>query len=135
YNGFIWSANTNLPPGQTAPGQPGALWTQQRDISTSTANDLGGYLGNYILGWELLFNPDDVAALMDASHTTGGALAGDGTYSGVTYYLTHTLRGLGDQDTNYYTSIPTSQVYLNPATGARTVVVYNPSTTAQTATI
>lgn len=133
YGGYIWSANTNLPPGQPAPGQSGALWSQQADISTSTANDLGGYLGNYILGWELLFNPDDVAALMQASHANGGAISSDDTYSGITYYLTHTLRGLGDQDTNYYTSIPTSQVYFNPSTGARTVVIYNPSTNVQTA--
>lgn len=135
YNGFIWSANTNIAAGQPPPGSSNIYWNLQRDISTSTAQDLGGYLGNYILGWELLFNPDDVAALMAASHATNGPLSSDGTYSGITYYLTHALRGLGDQDTNYYTSIPTSQVYYNPLTGARTSLIYNSTPTTQTATV
>ncbi|PWU18176.1 MAG: hypothetical protein C5B50_09725 [Verrucomicrobia bacterium] len=133
YSNIVWSANSNLAAGQPAPGQPGAPWTKQRDMTTSTANDLGGYLGNYILGWELLFNPDDVASLMNASHLSGGAISSDGTYSGITYYLTHSLRGLGDPDPNYYTSIPTSQVYYNAQTGARTSLIFNPSATTQTA--
>ena len=135
YNGFIWSANTNIAAGQPAPSSSNANWSQQRDISTSTAQDLGGYLGNYILGWELLFNPGDVAALMAASHATNGPVSSDGTYSGITYYLTHALRGLGDQDTNYYSDIPTSQIYYNPLTGARTAVIFNSAPTTQTATI
>jgi hypothetical protein len=35
--------------------------------------------------------------------------------------------GWAMQDTNYYTSIPTSQVYYNPLTGARTAVIFNPA--------
>ena len=82
-----------------------------------------------------MFNPDDVAALFAASYATNGPITSDGTYSGITYYLTHVLRGLGDQDTNYYTSIPTSQVYYNPLTGARTTLIFNPAGTTQTATV
>jgi endoglucanase Acf2 len=135
YNGYIWSANTNLAAGQPAPSFTNANWSEQENISTSTAQDLGGYLGNYILGWELMFNPDNVAALKAASYATNGAVSSDGIYSGITYYLTHTLRSLGDQDTNYYTSIPTSQVYYNPLTGARTALIFNSAATTQTATI
>jgi hypothetical protein len=45
------------------------------------------------------------------------------------------LRGLGDQDVNYYTSLPTSQVYYNSRNGQRTYVIYNPAPTNQTVTI
>jgi hypothetical protein len=82
-----------------------------------------------------MFNPGDVAALFAASYVTNGPVSSDGTYSGVTYYLTHALRGLGDQDTNYYTSIPTSQVYDNAQSGTRTVLIFNPTATNQTATV
>ena len=141
YNGYIWSAVTNATSGNTIaagsapPSFSNANWTEQRNISTSTANDLGGYLGNYVLGWELLFNPDDVASLFASTYPTNGPVTTDATYSGITYYLTHSLRGLGSQDTNYYTSIPTSQVYYNPRTGARTTIIFNPAATAQTATV
>jgi endoglucanase Acf2 len=135
YNGYIWSANTNILAGQSAPSFSNTNWSEQRNISTSTAQDLGGYLGNYILGWELLFNPGDVAALMAASHTTNGPVSSDGTYSGITYYLTHALRGLGNQDPNYYCDVPASQIYYNPVTGTRTAIIFNPTATTQTATI
>ncbi|MGA2247458.1 MAG: glycosyl hydrolase [Verrucomicrobiota bacterium] len=135
YNGFIWSANTNLAAGQPPPGIANSSWSQQANISTSTAQDLGAYPGNYVLSWEAMFNPNDVAAQFAASYATNGALTGDGTYSGITYYLAHALRGLGVQDANFYTSIPASQVYYNAQTGARTVLIYNPTATNLTATV
>ena len=98
---------------------------------SNNATALGGYLGNYILGFQLLFDPAGVAAQMDAGYSNNAAIATDGTYSGVTYYLTHALRGLGDPDPDYYTGLPTSQVYLNAATGVRTAVIYNPAATNQ----
>jgi hypothetical protein len=91
----------------------------------------GGYLGNYILGYQLLFDADDVAAIMDAAYAGNVGIATDPTYSGVTYYLTHALRGLGEPDPDYYTGLPTSQVYFNPATGIRTALIYNPAATNQ----
>ena len=135
YNGFIWSANTNLAAGQPPPGFSNPNWSEQANISTSSAQDLGAYPGNYVATWEAMFNPDDVAALFANSYVTNGPITGDGTYSGITYYLTHALRGLGDQDTNFYTSLPTSQVYYNARTGSRTVLAFNPAATTQTATI
>ena len=101
----------------------------------NNAPALGGYLGNYVLGFQTLFDADGVAALMDAAYATNAAIATDTTYSGVTYYLAHSLRGLGDQDLSAYTSIPTSQVYTNARTGRRTVVIYNPARTNQLATL
>lgn len=95
----------------------------------------GGYLGNYILGFQLLFDANDVAAVMDAAYATNAGIATDPTYSGVTYYLTHSLRGLGEPDPDYYTGLPTSQVYFNPGTGVRTAVIYNPAPTNQTVSL
>ena len=95
----------------------------------------GEYLGNYILGYQTLFDSDGVAAIFEAAYATNAAIATGPNWSGATYYLTHALRGLGDQDLNYYTSLPTSQVYYNSRTGQRTYVIYNPAPTNQTVTI
>lgn len=103
------------------------------DANNATAQ--GAYLGNYILGFQTLFDPAGVAFIMDSGYATNAGIATDATYSGVTYYITHSLRGLGDQDTNFYTSIPTSQVYYNSSTGKRSYVIYNPAATNQTATV
>lgn len=95
----------------------------------------GSYLGNYVLGFQALFDADGVAATLDAAYATNAAIATDPTYSGVSYYLAHSLRGLGEQDPDAYTSIPTSQVYTNARTGRRTVIIYNPAQTDQLATL
>jgi endoglucanase Acf2 len=134
-NGYIWSANANIAAGQPAPSFVNTSWTEQANISTSTAQDLGSYPGNYVLSWEMFFNPDDVAALFASSYVTNGPITSDATYSGITYYLTQSLRGLGEQDTNYYSDIPTSQIYYNARTGTRTAVIFNSAATPQTATI
>ena len=141
YSNCVWSGNTNvnpaiytnnIPAGSPAPGQPNAPWALQRNMTTNTANVLGGYTGNYILGWEALFNPDDVAALMNDPNA---AVCTDRAHSGPSYYLAHATRRLGDQDPNSYTSIPTSQVYYNSSNGVRTVIIFNPAPTNQTAVL
>jgi hypothetical protein len=45
------------------------------------------------------------------------------------------LRGLGSPDPDYYTSVPTSEVYLNRDTGVRTAIIYNPDPTDQIVSI
>lgn len=135
YAGFIWSANDNLAAGQAPPSFSNTNWSEQADISTSTAQDLGAYPGNYVLTWQAMFDPDDAAALFAASYLTNGPITSDGTYSGISYYLIHSLRGLGDQDTNEYSDIPTSQIYYNSRTGVRTDVIFNPTAVTETATI
>lgn len=95
----------------------------------------GEYLGNYILGFQALFDADGVAAIMDAAFATNAPIATGPNYAGATYYLTHSLRSLGDPDPAWHTSLPTSQVYYKAATGQRTYVIYNPAPTNQTVTI
>jgi endoglucanase Acf2 len=107
-------------------------------FTLTDANDVvsqGAYLGNYILGFQTLFDPDGVAAIMESAYATNAAIATDATYSGITYYLAHSLRALGDPDLGAWTTLPTSQVYINTRTGQRTVIVYNPAATNQVATI
>jgi endoglucanase Acf2 len=135
YGGYIWSANDNVAAGQAPPGFANTNWSEQANISTSTPQDLGAYPGNYILTWEAMFDPDAAAAQFESSYLTNGPITSDGTYSGISYYLIHALRGLGVQDTNYYSDVPTSQIYYNPETGARTAVIFNPTATTETATI
>ena len=107
-------------------------------FTLSDANNavaLGGYLGNYVLGFQMLFDSDGVASIMDSAYNTNGSVATDGVFSGITYYLTYSLRNLGLPDTNYHTSLPLSQVYYNSRTGNRTAVLYNNSTNSQTVTL
>jgi hypothetical protein len=122
------------------------MWAERVDASqygidgftltdSNNAPALGAYLGNYVLGFQTLFDPDSVAATMDAAYATNAPIATDATYSGITYYLTHSLRALGDQDLGAWTSIPTSQVYTNARTGQRTIIIYNPGPTNQIATV
>ncbi len=95
----------------------------------------GSGLADAILGFQLLFDPDTVAAKLAQDFTAGNPDATDMTYAGEIYYLAHTLRGLGDQDLDYYTSLPSSAVYLNARTGIRTYVMFNPSVTASKVTV
>ena len=99
------------------------------------AQNGGAGLANAILGFQMMFDPDTVAATLDTDYAAGIATATDATYSGESYYLTHSYRGLGDQDYDYYTSVPCSAVYFNARTNQRTYVIYNPAFTAQTVTI
>ncbi|MFO1476756.1 MAG: glycosyl hydrolase [Verrucomicrobiota bacterium] len=122
------------------------LWTErvvasQYGISGFTLADannaaaLGGYLGNYVLGFQSLFDPDGVASILDAAWATNGAVATDGAYAGVSYYLAHSLRVLGAQDPSLYADLPTSQVYTNARTGLSTVIAYNPGPSDRLVTV
>jgi len=122
------------------------LWPERVTASTyglngftlSDANNAvaqGEYLGNYILGFQALFDAGGVAAIMDYAFAANAPIATGPNFAGATYYLTHALRGLGDQDASWHTSLPTSQVYYNAATGKRTYVIYNPAPTNQTVTV
>ena len=95
----------------------------------------GNYPGDYVLGVQAMNDQNTTAAEMDNYWDANLNIAVPADLPGVVYYLTHSLRALGQQDLTYYTSIPTSAVYYNASTGVRTAVIYNPSTTAQTVTI
>jgi len=125
-----------------AAGQLSNMWNDRVVASASGLNGfhltdanqavaLGGYLGNYVLGFQTTFDSEGVASLFDAAYATNAAIATDTVYAGVTYYLCHAQRVLGAQDLESWTTIPTSQVYLNPRTGQLKAVIYNPNPTNQ----
>jgi hypothetical protein len=95
---------------------------------------LGGYLGNYVLGFQTLFDVEGTAALINAAFATNAAIATDRDYAGTTYYLTYAQRALGYQDLEAWTSLPTGAIYRHPRTGVLTAVVFNPAATAQPVT-
>ena len=90
------------------------------------ADDLGGYLGNYILGYQALFDSDVVAATLDIARATNNPVTVDPVFSGVSYFLTHALRGLGSPDPAVYAGLPSSQVYYQARDRRRTLVAFNP---------
>ncbi len=99
------------------------------------AQNGGAGLAAAILGFQMMFDPDTVAATLDDDLAVGISTATDATYSGESYYLVHSYRTIGDQDYNYYTSAPCSAVYYNTRTNQRTFVIYNPQVTAQSVTV
>jgi len=125
-----------------AASQLAAMWSERKiasqyGINGFTLNDdnqpdgLGAYPGDYVLGFQSMFDPDKVASLLDQYWTAGKPIATDATYPGSVYYLTHTYRALGDQDLDWYMSIPTGAVYFNSRTSVRTYVAYNPARVAK----
>ena len=95
------------------------------DGATNDPAGMGEGLGNVILEWQTMFDPNTVASLMDQYYAAGDSVATGPSNPGITYYLTHALRGLGVPDPTYYTDMPTSSVYYNSTTGQHNWVVYN----------
>ena len=133
YNDRIYSASAAVAAGGIAPGQPGALWNREADCSKPEADTLGDSPGHVVMCYQALWDHENSAAQFDSYFTANATIAGGQAVS--TYYLIHALRAMGDQDFTYTTSLPTSAIYVNATTGARTYVVYNPSPTTQTVTV
>ena len=102
---------------------------------TRTPDVLGAYPGNYVFAFQALWDHANTPAMFDDYYAAGKPIATDNTYSGDTYYLIHAMRQIGDPDPAYSADIPTSAIYYNSGTGARTAVIYNPSPAATTASI
>jgi len=134
---------------RTATLQYSQLWRDRAELSefnakrnpggfrlsdSNTPAGLGAYPGAYVLGFESLINPTSAVAKLDQYWNENLPIATDQTHTGAVYYVAHALRGLGQQDWDSHTSIPTSQVFRT-GSGVRTFVIYNPKVTAQTATL
>jgi fibronectin type 3 domain-containing protein len=110
-------------------------WSEQANCSSPTPDILGAGLDHVILAFQGLWDFNNAAAEFDQYYAAGEDIATNTTDAGCTYYMIHSSRCLGNQDYNYTTSIPTSAVYLNPATGVRTFAAYNPQTTTAPAIV
>lgn len=96
-------------------------------------NKLGAALGNVVLGQAAQVNPDWTAAQMDDLWAANSPVARDNDTPGLTYYLAHVNRFLGDIAWQRRLDWPLSRVYYQPRTGDYTVVAYNPAATPHTA--
>jgi fibronectin type 3 domain-containing protein len=107
----------------------------EADCTKSEPDVLGDSPGHVVMCYEALFDHENSAAQFDTYVSAGAAIASANGQAGSTYYMIHALRALGDQDFTYTTSLPTSAVYWNSTTGARTYLVFNPLDTTQTVTV
>ena len=92
----------------------------------NTISQMGTSLGNVVLGYRQLFDPDSVAAQMDALWTADDPVATDNYTGGITYYFTHANRLLGPVQWDVRINMPASQAYTNSARGETSYVIYNP---------
>lgn len=96
---------------------------------------MGDGLGNVVLGFLALHDPDTYADVHAALWARGDPVVRATSMAGWVYYTAFSNRGLGVPVTHRHTSVPTSQVFQNPETGAYTYVVFNPAATQQTVTV
>jgi len=94
---------------------------------TASIKEFGAALGNVMLGYRLMFDPDWAAQQLDALwNEPGDIVAHNADEMAIIYYMAHSMKGLGTVDWSRRTSSPTSAVYLNEKTGIRNYVVWNP---------
>ncbi|HEY9048157.1 MAG TPA: glycosyl hydrolase [Ohtaekwangia sp.] len=116
-----------------------AHWQEYTNLLTEEGNrdesTYGADWANVSLCFAQMSNPDYVAQKFHNYYINDSAVARGTPTAGQTYYYTHANRTLGDIQWNYHISIPSSTVYFNASTQVYSYVVYNPSSSAQTATV
>lgn len=135
YNNLIYNAQVDVPAGGATPGTNNAVWYFQADCTRSEPDVLGGGLGQYVLTYQALFDPDTAAAEFDRYFAAKEPIATGGGQAGACYYLIHAMRQLGLQDSDSYTSAPLSAVYRHPKTGQSSYLAYNPTDVEQNVTV
>ena len=123
-----------LPPGVPRRTRIPPTWYFQGNYGRTEPDIVDNGLSPYLIAYQALFDPDTAAAEFDKYYAANESITTGGT-GATDYYLIHALRQVGQQVDNAYTSIPTSAVYYNASTGKYSYVVYNPSTTQQSATV
>ncbi len=91
----------------------------------------GSALGNVVLGYLQLFDPDRAAALFDRYWQADEKIVHDNYTSGLTYYFTHANRALGPLCQDRFLDLPHGAVHRGEARGRTTCVVYNPEAEAR----
>lgn len=90
---------------------------------------------NVVFGYEQMFDPGHVAERLDAYYAGDHAMIKTYPTGGLTYYYTHSNRGLGEIQWDHHISIPTSASYKNATTGIISYVVYNTHDSAEEAVV
>jgi len=100
-----------------------ALRDVEVGASTNTISRMGNALGNVILGYLQLFDPEQAIAIDTALWSAGDPVANDTFNSGINYYFMHANRRLGVPRFDHHIGTPFSQVYGSGTT--LTYVAYN----------
>lgn len=101
------------------------------EATTGGLGDESG-LGNVCLSYLSLFDADSAARVWDRMDRMGKALAKNPDTGGITYWLAHTHRSLGEKRFDIYTSHPLACAYTDTITGVTTYAIYNAASTATT---
>lgn len=88
-------------------------------------------LGNVCLSYLALFDADSAAHVWERMNTMGKALAKNTDTGGITYWLAHTHRSLGEKRYDIFSNHPMACVYTDTLSGVTTYVVYNASDVSQ----
>ncbi|MFD1630403.1 discoidin domain-containing protein [Pseudopedobacter beijingensis] len=83
-------------------------------------------VGNVVLSYLQIFNPDSAAAVFDRMWDAEMPIARNTDTGGISYFLTHSHRTYGDISWDIHADIPTATTYKHPVTGKYTYMVYNP---------
>ena len=98
------------------------------DAATGGLGDESG-LGNVCLSYLSLFDADSAARVWDKMDKMGKPLAKNPDTGGITYWLTHAHRSLGEKCFDIYADHPLASAYLDTVAGVMTYAVYNTAET------
>ena len=113
------------------------MWTYKQiggwstDASVTNALSQQSGLGNVVLSYLQISNPDSAAAVYDTMWNAQMPVAKNPDTGGISYFVTHSHRTYGEICWDIHADIPTATTYKTAA-GKYTYVVYNPNATEQT---
>ena len=94
------------------------------EAATGGLGDESG-LGNVCLSYLSLFEPDSAARVWDRLDKAGKPLAKNPDTGGITYWLAHSHKGLGEKRYDILSDCALACAYTDPVTGNTTYSVYN----------
>ncbi len=98
-------------------------WSTQPNVSSSLSNESG--LGNVVLSYLQIFNPDSAASVFDNMWNAQKPIARNPDTGGISYFITHSHRTYGDICWDIHANVPTATTYRNKQNAQLTHVVYN----------
>ena len=94
------------------------------EAETNGLGDESG-LGNVCLSYLSLFNADSAARVWDRMYLQNKPLARNTDTGGITYWLTHIHRSLGEKRYDIFSDYPLACAYTDTVSGVTTYAVYN----------
>ena len=99
------------------------------EAATGGLGDESG-LGNVCLSYLALFDADSAARVWDRMDAMGKPLAKNPDTGGITYWLIHSHKALGEKRYDVYANYPLACAYTDTVNGRNTYAVYNVGTGA-----